>query len=311
MANTSASSIAILDNITAKVESLSVAAPAAAARGGLPTETKDVRWWPIIPAGHTAYTFYGVDAANPSGVAAPVKAAKAPAAAAAATPAAASSSPAPAAAAADKKEKAAKPAKAAAPKAAAKPAAEVEDMNQIDFTKLDIRVGQIVKADRHPKPEVTSLYVEEIDVGDEQPRQIVSGLVKYIPLDVFSTARCLVICNLKPSPLQGVTSNGMVLAASTGEGDARVVELIQPPAGSKPGDRIVLLDSVDYSSMKPMTVVDPRKKNKAGEPDNAWARVAATLKTNGDKQATWNGVLIGTKENGPAAAATLANANIA
>ena len=35
---------------------------------------------------------------------------------------------------------------------------------------LDIRVGQVVKVDRHP--DADSLYVEEIDIGEEQPRQV-------------------------------------------------------------------------------------------------------------------------------------------
>lgn len=46
---------------------------------------------------------------------------------------------------------------------------------------LDIRVGLILKAWRHE--EADSLYVEEVDVGEPEPRIICSGLVKYVPLD--------------------------------------------------------------------------------------------------------------------------------
>lgn len=46
---------------------------------------------------------------------------------------------------------------------------------------LDMRVGVIVKAWRHE--EADSLYVEEVDIGEPQPRIICSGLVKYVPLD--------------------------------------------------------------------------------------------------------------------------------
>ena len=46
---------------------------------------------------------------------------------------------------------------------------------------LDLRVGHIIKAERHP--DADSLYVEQIDVGEAEPRTVVSGLVKYIPLD--------------------------------------------------------------------------------------------------------------------------------
>lgn len=60
---------------------------------------------------------------------------------------------------------------------------------EITITRLDIRVGLITKAQKHP--DADSLYVEEIDVGESQPRTVVSGLVKYIPLEemqVFVTS---------------------------------------------------------------------------------------------------------------------------
>lgn len=51
-----------------------------------------------------------------------------------------------------------------------------------DVTRMDIRVGRIVSCEAHP--DADSLYVEQIDVGDpEGPRTIVSGLVKYVPLE--------------------------------------------------------------------------------------------------------------------------------
>jgi aminoacyl tRNA synthase complex-interacting multifunctional protein 1 len=46
---------------------------------------------------------------------------------------------------------------------------------------LDIRVGQIVRAWKHDEAE--SLYVEEVDIGENEPRIICSGLVNYIPLE--------------------------------------------------------------------------------------------------------------------------------
>lgn len=49
------------------------------------------------------------------------------------------------------------------------------------ISSLDIRVGRIVKCEHHPDAE--SLYVEQIDVGEPEPRTIVSGLVKYVPLE--------------------------------------------------------------------------------------------------------------------------------
>ena len=51
---------------------------------------------------------------------------------------------------------------------------------EISITRLEIRVGLIKNACKHP--EADSLYVEEIDVGEEQTRTVISGLVNYIPL---------------------------------------------------------------------------------------------------------------------------------
>lgn len=46
------------------------------------------------------------------------------------------------------------------------------------------------------------------------------------------------VCNLKPASMRGVKSFAMVLCATSKEGKEGGIELIQPPAGSKPGDRI-------------------------------------------------------------------------
>lgn len=51
---------------------------------------------------------------------------------------------------------------------------------------LDIRVGRIVKAWQHE--EADSLYVEEVDIGEAEPRIICSGLVKYVPLDLLQVS---------------------------------------------------------------------------------------------------------------------------
>lgn len=52
---------------------------------------------------------------------------------------------------------------------------------KVDVSRLDLRVGRIVSAQKHP--DADSLYVEQVDVGEAAPRTVVSGLVKHIPLD--------------------------------------------------------------------------------------------------------------------------------
>ena len=53
--------------------------------------------------------------------------------------------------------------------------------DQPDFTKIDIRVGQINKVWLHP--EADKLYCEEIDVGEDAPREIASGLREHYTLE--------------------------------------------------------------------------------------------------------------------------------
>lgn len=60
------------------------------------------------------------------------------------------------------------------------PAASQSDA-KVDVSRLDLRVGCIIKAEKHP--DADSLYVEQVDVGEASPRTVVSGLVKHIPLE--------------------------------------------------------------------------------------------------------------------------------
>lgn len=77
---------------------------------------------------------------------------------------------------------------------------------------MDIRIGKIVEVSKHP--EADSLYVEKIDLGEEQPRTIVSGLVNFIPIEEMKDRMVVVLCNLKPAKMRGIESQGMVLCAS-------------------------------------------------------------------------------------------------
>ncbi|CAD6242541.1 unnamed protein product [Miscanthus lutarioriparius] len=105
---------------------------------------------------------------------------------------------------------------------------------ELSVAKLEIRVGLIRKAEKHP--DADSLYVEEIDVGEEAPRTVVSGLVKYIPLEEMQNRKVCVLCNLKPVVMRGIKSRAMVLAASNE--DHTSVELVEPPADAAVGERV-------------------------------------------------------------------------
>lgn len=117
---------------------------------------------------------------------------------------------------------------------------------------IDLRVGHIQKAIKHP--DADSLYVSTIDVGDAEgtPRTICSGLVKYYPLEALQDRLVVVVANLKPVNMRGIKSAGMVLCASEGE----TVEFVEPPAGSKPGDKLFF----EGYDIDPEAVLNPKKK---------------------------------------------------
>jgi len=100
---------------------------------------------------------------------------------------------------------------------------------------LDLRVGKVLEAKKVEGSE--KLYVEQIDVGEDKPRTICSGLAQHIPLEKFQGSLLLVFCNLKPAKLMGIESQGMVLAASTREKEP-TIELVQIPEGARVGERV-------------------------------------------------------------------------
>mmetsp|Transcript_75718 Transcript_75718/g.201248 ORF Transcript_75718/g.201248 Transcript_75718/m.201248 type:complete len:231 (+) Transcript_75718:34-726(+) len=104
------------------------------------------------------------------------------------------------------------------------------------FEELDVRVGKIIEAWEHPDSE--KLWCERIDVGEDEPREIASGLrAYYATAEELAGRSVLVVCNLKPAKLGGFPSNGMVLCASSK--DRGTVAFVEPPEGSAPGDRVL------------------------------------------------------------------------
>ena len=65
------------------------------------------------------------------------------------------------------------------------------------------------KVEKHP--DADSLYLEKIDVGEAEPRQVVSGLVNFIPIEQMQGAELIVVCNMKPAKMRGILSQAMVL----------------------------------------------------------------------------------------------------
>lgn len=101
------------------------------------------------------------------------------------------------------------------------------------FSSLNLKLGKIIEAKHHPNSE--KLFIEKIDVGEKEPRQIVSGLVGFYTVDELIGKKVIVAINLKPAKLRGEISQGMVLAAESEEG-TKVGLLL---ADLKVGDNLV------------------------------------------------------------------------
>jgi methionyl-tRNA synthetase len=122
------------------------------------------------------------------------------------------------------------PVPAGAPVPAAAPVADLPLIEYDDFAKVQLRTGVILTADKHPKAD--RLLVLSVDVGEEKPRTIVAGIAAvYEPAELVGKT-VIVVCNLKPSKLRGIESQGMLLAA----GGSDVASILTPyrpvPAGS-------------------------------------------------------------------------------
>jgi methionyl-tRNA synthetase len=89
-----------------------------------------------------------------------------------------------------------------------------------DFAKVDLRVGEILTAERVPKAD--KLLRLTIDIGEGQPRQVLAGIAQYYEPEKMVGRKVVVVANLKPRKLRGMESQGMVVAASVGD-DGRPV----------------------------------------------------------------------------------------
>jgi len=212
--------------------------------------------------------------------------------------------------------------------AAPPPKAPKVDLSGLpDVARVDLRVGKILRAWPHEKAD--KLWCEEVDVGEEKPRMIASGLRAYYKQGemegrlicvVREAARAarrmpphltpyahtvpphpLQVCNLKPRAMMGFTSEGMVLCAANA--DRTVVEFVAPPIGSVVGERLLVPGKIPEGAPFPVPEVVSSK-----EP-NAWSSVAKELRTDERRVACFAGVPL-TTSTGVCAAPTLAGAPI-
>lgn len=169
------------------------------------------------------------------------------------------------------------------------------------MSKLDIRSGTILSAEEHP--EADSLYVEQIDLGEEEgPRTIVSGLKKYISVEELTGKKVLVLANLKARNMRGIKSHGMVLCASN-EDHTQVEPLVAPDATPN-GERICFPTGEEGEEEQG----DPALPNQL-QKKKFWEKCQPLLKTDAQGLAVFNGRPMMTS-GGQVKACTLTDATI-
>lgn len=100
-----------------------------------------------------------------------------------------------------------------------------------DFTKVEMVVGKILEAKEHP--DADKLLVFTIDVGEESPRTIISGIKKwYEPSDLVGK-NVIVVKNLAPRKMRGIESQGMILASDFDDDLSLLTTLKDMKPGSK------------------------------------------------------------------------------
>ncbi len=166
-----------------------------------------------------------------------------------------------------------------------------------DVSKLDVRVGTILSAEEHP--EADSLYVEQIDLGEEEgPRTIVSGLKKYVTVDEIIGKKVLVLANLKARNMRGIKSHGMLLCASNA--DHTEVEPLTAPAEAVNGERVYFGDDQEQGEAANGNQLQKKK---------LWEACQPLLKTDAEGVANFDGAAMNTSA-GVVMAHKLTNATI-
>ena len=107
-------------------------------------------------------------------------------------------------------------------------------MISIDTLKnIEIRIGTVLLAER--VPDTDKLLRLEVDLGEEKPRQIVSGIAAYTEPEALVGRQLAFVTNLEPRTIRGLESNGMLFAVGSAETFSFLVPDRPVPPGTKAG----------------------------------------------------------------------------
>lgn len=100
-----------------------------------------------------------------------------------------------------------------------------------DFQKIEIRLGTVLSVDVVEGAD--KLYILKVDLGEEAPRQILSGIREFVQPEELLDKQFPFVTNLAPRMLRGYESQGMILAASAEERLALFAPSVALPNGTR------------------------------------------------------------------------------
>ena len=100
-----------------------------------------------------------------------------------------------------------------------------------DFLRLDIRVGLVKSCEKVQKS--NNLYKLMVDCGEEELRQIITGISKFYSSQELEDRKIVVLVNLKPKIIMGLESQGMLLAVDV-KGEPFLLEVNERSGKSVP-----------------------------------------------------------------------------
>ena len=101
---------------------------------------------------------------------------------------------------------------------------ETPEITIDDFLKVDLRVAKVLVAERIPKAD--KLLRLEVDLGYEK-RQILAGIAQFYEPEKLVGRKVVIVANLAPRKLRGLESQGMVVAASVGDGTPALASFLE------------------------------------------------------------------------------------
>jgi methionyl-tRNA synthetase len=117
-------------------------------------------------------------------------------------------------------------------KTAAPAAPETPRIAIDDFIKIDLRVGQVLSAERVKGSD--KLMHIKVDIGEPAPRTIVAGIAGAYAPEQLLNRKVVIVANLQPRKLKGIESNGMIVAASVEGGKPVLAAFLEDiPVGAR------------------------------------------------------------------------------